>query len=169
VVKQLPEVARAVAEPFGRIDNMVVLDGPDGLSKGIIGAVTAVGSAVGQIRSLDGNGRREVPAVVGGGGDDEPESEPAAPRPRRRESGRAREGVAEAGERLASFLNEVADQDDRLETVMSRLDADDELREVARGLAEHPDRSRLLNELGLSDRGQVAGNMLLDVLSPRKD
>jgi ribosome assembly protein YihI (activator of Der GTPase) len=73
--------------------------------------------------------------------------------------------VGAAGERLASFINAVADQDENLDTALERLDADDELREVARGLAEHPDRSRLLGKLGLSDRGQVAGNMLFDVLS----
>lgn len=178
VVKQLPEVARAVAEPFGRIDSMVVLDGPDGVSKGIIGAVTAVGNAVGQIRGLDGNGgnggRSVTPPPA-----PPPPATPAAgaePRRKRRASGRAKEGAAAvadaaegavgaAGERLAGLLNEVADQSDSLDTALERLDADDELREVARGLADHPDRARLLDQLGLSDRGVIAGNMLFDVLS----
>lgn len=169
VVKQLPEVARAVAEPFGRIDSMVVLDGPDGVSKGIIGAVTAVGNAVGQIRGLDGNGngggnggKRPAPAT--------PEAAAAGPAPSASSrvaapAAKVREAVGDAGARLSDLLNEVADQGDDLDSALQRIDADDELREVARGLAKHPDRSRLLDELGLTDRGVIAGNMLFDVLS----
>jgi hypothetical protein len=73
--------------------------------------------------------------------------------------------VGAAGDRLAGLLNEVADQGDSLDDALARLDADDELREVARGLAKHPERGRLLGQLGLSDRGVIAGNMLFDVLS----
>jgi uncharacterized membrane protein YqiK len=52
LAERMPEIARAFAEPLGAVDNMIVLDGPEGLTKGVVGAVTAAGDAIDRIMTL---------------------------------------------------------------------------------------------------------------------
>lgn len=79
IAEKLPEISRAFAEPLGAVDNMVVLDGPEGLTKGLVGAISAAGQAVQQVRGLAGRGGEgpgggegpeggEGPDTDGGGG-----------------------------------------------------------------------------------------------------
>lgn len=67
IVTQMPEVARAFAEPLGAIDSMVVLDGAEGVSKGLVGAVAAAGNAVAGLRDLhrpERDGQTEATAAA---------------------------------------------------------------------------------------------------------
>lgn len=58
IAENMPQIAESVAKPLGEIDNMVVLDGQEGLTKMVTGAVAAAGSAATQIMSLaDAKGR----------------------------------------------------------------------------------------------------------------
>lgn len=154
LVKQLPEVARAVSEPLGHIDNLVVLDGPEGLSKAIIGGIATAGQAVTQIRDLAGHTNGSAPAAV-----------PAAAEPQAAPAHDPAPSLGQRAAEVAAMLGQARDAgEDAVQQTLSRMEADDELREVTRGLASHPDRGRLLSELGLSPESQTSANMLLDVL-----
>ncbi len=48
----MPEIAAAVAGPLASVDNLVVLDGPEGLTKAVTGGIAAAGTAAEQIRGL---------------------------------------------------------------------------------------------------------------------
>lgn len=52
IVDQMPEIARAVAEPLSSIDNLVVLDGPEGLTKTVTGGIATAGAAADEVMRL---------------------------------------------------------------------------------------------------------------------
>ena len=95
----MPEIAAAVAGPLGQVDNLVVLDGPEGLTKAVTGGIAAAGTAADQIRGLvTGQGPREVAAApVGSDGASAatPAAPPAGGRERTRSTG---EGAPELSE-----------------------------------------------------------------------
>ena len=75
IAERMPEIARAFAEPLGAVDNMIVLDGPEGLTKGLVGAVSAAGDAIDRIMNLphtpspsEGEGPSGSGPPRGGGG-----------------------------------------------------------------------------------------------------
>jgi flotillin len=56
IAERMGEIARAFAEPLGAIQNMIVLGGPDGLTKSVVGAVSAAGDAINRITDLPWSG-----------------------------------------------------------------------------------------------------------------
>jgi uncharacterized membrane protein YqiK len=55
MTEQMPAIASAVSEPFGKINDLTIFDGPEGLSRGIIGAAEAVGKTVQAITGSHNN------------------------------------------------------------------------------------------------------------------
>lgn len=58
IANNMPAIAHELASPLSAIDKMVVLDGPEGVAKGVTGAVVAAGDALEKIKSI-GHGRTE--------------------------------------------------------------------------------------------------------------
>ncbi|MGI8633445.1 MAG: flotillin family protein [Solirubrobacterales bacterium] len=56
IAGDIPQIARAFAEPLGAIKNLTVLDGAEGLSRSVVGSIVAAGGALENIRDLMGNG-----------------------------------------------------------------------------------------------------------------
>lgn len=103
----MPEIAAAVAGPLGSIDNLVVLDGPEGLTKAVTGGIAATGQTAFAIRDLVHVMRGSEPSVGNGDGDrpETPSGRPAGSeaQPTRR---RASEG------RSAPPLGDILPRDD---------------------------------------------------------
>jgi flotillin len=70
IAERMPEIAAEIARPLGAIDRMLVLDGPEGLTKSVVGAVAQAGDALAEIRGLVPDNPHEGPSHPGGGEDD---------------------------------------------------------------------------------------------------
>ncbi|CAN5593432.1 hypothetical protein BH20ACT15_BH20ACT15_05770 [soil metagenome] len=68
VVARQAEIAAEIARPLGAIDRMVVLDGPEGLTKSLVGAVAQAGDALAEIKGMVADNPHEGPEPSGGGG-----------------------------------------------------------------------------------------------------
>jgi flotillin len=100
----MPEIASAVAGPLGKVDNLVVLDGPEGLTKAVTGGIAAAGTAAEQIRGLvTGEGPRpdgSDPGSDGGGGPAPLPPDPEQPEPARKRP------TGDAAPELSSIMGE---------------------------------------------------------------
>lgn len=154
----MPEIAAAVASPFANIDNLVVLDGPEGLTKAVTGGIAAAGNTAMGIRDLVRVLQGHEPQVDGkGGGHREPLSRPSAPVPGPAPS------VPSPGagtDRSAPPLGEIMPDGEHMPAASTTSSLDDGRREIratsARGLGA-------LRELMGGDLSRLEPRELLDL------
>jgi flotillin len=110
IAEKMPEIARAVSEPIASADNLVILDGAEGMTKTVTGAIAAAGATADQIRGLvrgvQGKDDEDSGGNGGGSGPKRPDAPSSGGQRRRLEEKLGPEMVCgdEAPE-LASILN----------------------------------------------------------------
>lgn len=129
----MPEIAAAVASPFANIDNLVVLDGPEGLTKAVTGGIAAAGNTAVGIRDLVRVLQGHEPQVSAKGeGDREPLPSPGAVAP---SAGPGTPAPPRTGEsdRSAPPLGEIMPEGDHMPAASTTGSLDEGRKEVLAG------------------------------------